>query len=156
MRSRRGFGFKLDYDREIAADEKLIASMHCLIDNGWFHPTTMIHDGVTIDVRSYCYSLIDLALADAGTAVKLDLTLDDLGAIARVLDRDHRLPQLDGSVVVTNEIPTPGTYKRGDAVIKRIESIHQGELPEEATARKILKKAKADLTRHKRNKVKYA
>lgn len=156
MRSRHGWGFKLDYDREIKFDEALIVSMTTLIDNGWFHPTTIVLDGVVIDVRSYHYSLIDLALADAfGTAAKLGLTVDDLGDIARTRHRDHRLHQLDGSVVVTSETATPGAYQRGDKLLERIVSIHEGELPDEATAHKILKKAKADLARHKRNKAKY-
>lgn len=156
MRARQGgWGFKLNYDREIKADQDLITRMTNLIENRWFHPATMIKDGVAHDISNYSISLIDLALMDVKvTAAQLVLSLDDLSDLAYAADRNFSQAQLDGNVV---ELPheNPGAYKRGEVIVDRLEAIWAGDLYTEALSRKVLKKAKADLARHKRNKAKH-
>lgn len=155
-RSKRGWGFKVDYDLAIKQDEDLIARLTRLIDNRWFKPAAMVLDGVTHDLRPYSTTLVDLALMDvSGTAVQLGLSIDDLADLACTLHRDNRQAQLDGSVVMLN-IGTPGAYKRGDAIADRICAIWDGDLNDEETTRKILKHAETALARHKRNQAKYA
>ena len=156
MRARQGgYGFAINYDREIKADHDLVTQMTRLIENRWFHPATMVKDGIARDISSYSISLIDLALMDVKvTAAQLGLSLDDLSDIAYAADRDFSSVQLDGSVV---ELPheTPGAYKRGEVIVDRLEAIWAGDLYTEELLRKVLKKAKADLARHKRNKAKH-
>lgn len=153
----RGWGFKLDYDREIAADSKLIEQLTRLIENRRFHPGVMIKAGFPIDISGYSITLIDLAFLDVmGTAAQLGLSLLDLSDLACVMDReDFAMTQLDGSVVALPE-EAQGAYKRGGVLVDRLEKIWSGDLYSEEKSLALLKKAKADLARHKRNKAKYA
>jgi hypothetical protein len=151
-----GWGFKLDYDKEIAADEKLIAQLTRIIENGWFHPTTMIQDGSPRDISGNYAGLTTLVFMDIGRmAPQLGLSLADLSDLAWAVDQDPSCVQLDGSTVELPEPVQPGAYKRGKAIADRLVALWEGDLYPEALAKKVLKKAKTDRSRHKRNKLKY-
>jgi hypothetical protein len=151
-----GWGFKLDYDKEIASDEKLIVQLTRIIENGWFHPTAMIKDGISRDISTYSISLTALVFMDvARVASQLALSLADLSDLAYAADHEFSCPQLDGSVVELPEEVQPGAYKRGAAIADRLTTLWEGDLYPEALVQKVLKKAKAGLARHKRNKLKY-
>lgn len=151
-----GWGYKLDYDKEIAADEKLIAQLTRIIESGWFHPATMIKDGAARDISNYWVGLTALVFMDvARVAPQLGLSLADLSDLAYAIDHEFSCPQLDGSVVELPEEVQPGAYKRGKVIADRIVALWEGDLYPEAMAQKVLKKAKTDLARHKRNKLKY-
>jgi hypothetical protein len=151
-----GWGFKLDYDKEIASDEKLIAQLRRIIDSGWFHPATMVKDGNARDISTYSVCLVDLLFMDvARVAPQLGLSLADLSDLAYAIDQDPSCAQLDGNVVELPEPVQPGAYKRGEVIADRLVQLWEGDLYPEALAQKVLKKAKTDLSRHKRNKLKY-
>jgi hypothetical protein len=151
-----GWGYKLDYDKEIAADEKLIAQMKRIIENGWFHPISIVIDGSVRDISTYSCNLMNLVFMDvARVAPQLGLSLADLGDLAYAVDQDPSCAQLDGSVVELPDPVQPGAYKRGKVIADRLSELWEGDLYPAALAQKVLKKAKTDLSRHKRNKLKY-
>lgn len=151
-----GWGYKLDYDKEIASDEKLIAQLKRIIESGWFHPAAMIKDGGVRDISSYWVGLTALVFMDvARVAPQLNLSLADLSDLAYAIDQEPSCAQLDGSVVELPEPVQPGAYKRGKALADRLCDLWEGNLYPETLAQKVLKKTKTDLSRHKRNKLKY-
>ena len=140
------FGYALNYAKEIATDEKLLARLERARDAGWVK---------TCD-PSYSYWLCDLMLDRAEIATAFGLTAEDRAALADARD-------LTEEDFLARDIPriqpseSPGSwYRRGDVILKRILFAWDGDLYTATELKKQISHAKATLARHRRNKRKYA
>ncbi len=147
---RNGWGFAIDYDKEIAADLALLADVETCLERGWVKP----------DGYAYCFSLTDLALSSAEGAALVGLTDVDRACLGDA----HELPEAEFArlgippLEYTDTGETPGQwYRRGDAIAKRLaeSTAWSSDLLTREQLAKWRKKSKADLARHRRNQTKF-
>ena len=161
MRSKsKGWGFKIDYDQAIREDEKVIAETLRALEHKWFQPiwhaplaTIKILPIVEGELEfSDSWNILTLFLLFPEFAYAAGLTDEDLGVLVYTLDGyEHERYNCFPAPVVG-----PATYKRSDELLKQIEALWpSGYLYSEEKLRTQLKHAKAALSRHKRNKIKY-
>jgi hypothetical protein len=136
----------IDYDKEIAADLKLIADLENIAARGWFRtPETK---------PGYQFGLVDLFLENREKARAFDVSDDDLECYAWVAD--FSIAGLDLYGFKRTDLG-PGWYGRGEALAKKIAAASgwAGDLLSVEEHANNLKKAKASLARHRRNQKKY-
>lgn len=143
---KKPWGYALDYDKEIATDAKLLASLERARDAGW----VKIHD------PSYSYQLHDLMLDRPEIAAAFGLTDEDRTCLADVLDLTSKEFVARGIPSVRSTESDGAWYRRGDAIAKRVLAAWEGDLYTAAELKKLIAAAKATLARHRRNKGKYA
>lgn len=140
MRKSSSWGYKVNYDREIADDEKLIAQCTLHLEQGW---TADRYPGWK--PGAFVVSLVDLVLGVEGVAATLGLSTDDV--------RDLRWFATDAGC---NGDAAEGAYWWGECLHKQLDLLapHWLAWTSEELSR-CLRKAKDNLTRHRRNKAKY-
>lgn len=148
------FGYKVDYDREIAQDERDIREFEAALANGWTH-----------EDRSLGLSLPELVVYAAGGVEPfagrvryeaLGLSPVDVAELAVwVLDNclGDLPPKLQELVDQGQELP--GWHARGEIVHKLVSAHYHSHVLTEEQTRAALKKAKASLARHRRNREKH-
>jgi hypothetical protein len=141
------FGYALDYNKEIAADEERLARLERARDAGWVKKTCD---------PSYSYGLHDLMLERREIATAFGLTVEDRACLADALELPLDALIARGIPVLIPEEPPGPWYRRGDAILKRIVAAWDGDLYTAAELKKQISHAKATLARHRRNKGKYA
>jgi hypothetical protein len=140
------WGFKIDYDAAIKDDEFKVAGLERIIELGLYCPEEWKSAGGG--------TLFFLVLHSAEAAAKLGLTLEDRVALAVESDRLGDYPEL--AAAYPQDAIFADWYRRGDAVAKSL-AWHPWSslLASEEAAKTLLKKCKASLSRHKRNKAKF-
>jgi len=147
QRPDRGFGYAIDYNREIAMDLRTIADTEHLIAQRLLKPDSW--------PTGYAFSVADAAIEGGEWLERLGITEDERHAIAweRECSDDAMLTR---GIPLTQ--PTGNWYARADAALKRIADLVRGwgnDLPTLAEMKRLRSKAKADLARHRRNQRKY-
>lgn len=144
--SGRGWGFKLDYAKEIAADLATIADVEHCLERGWIKPADI--------AGGRAYGLADHVLASTANAATLEMTDEDRACLADTLDYSEEAFDRLGLQKVE---PTGDWYRRGDALAKRINAATgwSSDLLSREALTRWRKKARADLARHRRNQTKY-
>ncbi len=145
----QGWGFPIDYDKEIAADQARVA--HLSSELSIRISRELVPDfiaaypsyGLLEPYRLITYKIDGLAERSA----VLGLTLEDVRAWAYFCDEDR----LEVWGLLGDE--QKGDYARGAAIDKRFD-YRVFETYTEEKRKKALSKARADLSRHKRNKEK--
>jgi hypothetical protein len=130
MTMSRGFGYRINYDKAIAEDLRTIEEMTRLLELGLLKPESE---------RSF-YNVSDAVLTRPDLARALGFTAPEL-AVA--------------SETEPEEWPLPWTLTLERDFDQRCKALYDDYLPTEEEAKGWLKKAKADLSRHRRNKKKY-
>lgn len=145
MRKFGPWSYAINYDAEIANDLREIEALTRVVELQLFLPEKWRAAGFT-------GNLFFLVLDDADAAARLGLSLEDRAALALHADRFDAYPELD------NVIPKGSSYRdwylRGDAARAKLAWYPWTSLLTEAQAKEQLKKAKASLARHRRNKTK--
>lgn len=137
MARRSGWGYAIDYDKEIARDIAELAAVERYLALGVFADPALVADGIHD-------SLAHRVLRDPAAATALGLTADDRTALAILLDA----PLSDG--------PLPdGWYNRARAVAAKLDALWADALLTVDHAKRLRSKVKTDLARHRRNKAKY-
>lgn len=144
----RGFGYAIDYNREIALDLKTLADIEHLITHGLLKPDAVATTG-------YAFSIADAALQGGEWLARLGITEDERHAIAW----ERELPDASFEKLgIPLTEPTGNWYRCADTAYKRLAALAGdwgNDLPTLAEAKRIRAKAKADLARHRRNQLKY-
>jgi hypothetical protein len=154
------WSFKIDYDKAIAEDEAYIAKLTTCMEKGWYATQITWSDTDGKTVTSELMDLADLALYVPGVAASIPLSLQDLSDMVAYRTR-HSDPDYENQIRTGVEkmlgvtLPPESScwYQRGEGVVCSLDGFTF--LPREAEVKTLLKKAKASLSRHKRNKVKY-
>jgi hypothetical protein len=148
-----GFGFRIDYDLAIAQDERVIAWAERSVERGWYVRTLRYDD---LALGSYeADELWKLAIYFPDSWTSLGLTGQDVADLASSLD-------LLDEVRRHSRIPDPQSgasgIRRGDAIVAELEVLSLGGMRmyrDEVAARADLRRSKASLARHRRNRDKY-
>lgn len=144
---RSPWGYKIDYDKEIAEDRKLISEYEAVLAVRRGLPTDLLAaldkhlPGSQLkawDVLLEAHRLGHLAEVSALFRLDQELALD---LIANTYDWDHIEPAIPER--------SPGSYRRSDETGKALEWYEHGL---EEVLKTRIKKAKASLSRHLRNK----
>lgn len=148
----RKWGYSIDYDKEIANDEREISYLSSEACRAFAAVVEAKH------VEGYPYAgqmqTADVLFYAPELHEALGLTKDEVRAFFVALEADDdKIPTLYGA-------RQPGDWRVGDKVADRIgpdglEPLHRWYVPRETARVDALKKAKARLSRHKRNKEKY-
>lgn len=155
-KGRSGFGFKIDYDRAIADDERMIAK---LTDPALIAASATMTDAEWVTYEEHRVDVIWWAALDpARTAERLaivGLTLKEAHDLLFAtynddVNADDMLRAAFGAVDVN-----AASYRNGEDLGKRFEEFHR-DLHRPAKRAEHLKAYKARLARHRRNKAKYA
>lgn len=137
--SKNSFAYKLDYDKEIAQDEAAIARLETLLANEWLRGE-----------QGEASTLVCILFQDPTQAEKLGFTRDDVVALAYSLESDR----------FNDERPVEWMARSGrlgEAICKLMACNHAtlSDLPARVDVVAALRRAKASLARHKRNKLKF-
>lgn len=144
--SGRGWGFKIDYDLAIAQDEAWIAWALRSIERGLYRRSVSSLDG-RWKTEIIELHLLVLYFRDASTA--LGYSAQDVADLAAYVDFDvwKLFPELP------SEQPGRAGHDRGKALLAELSGSFL--YPDEETARGDLRRARASLARHRRNRDKY-
>ncbi len=133
---------KINYDESIAEDERCIAMYDS--ETARAISASLTSDEINWISQGYLWHGPRFALHNVERAGRIfRLTPEDLAYLAARMD--EQVPGLPA-------IPPHGWYARGDEIQKRLEYVVV--MPEEKRAAAV-KRAKTDLARHRRNKVKF-
>jgi len=137
----------IDYDKEIAQDEKNIADMSnpltALVSRELLPAALKAYPESTVESWSLYHILAYPVVGRRERLERFGLSMDDLRAWANVLD-DREFGE---------ELPhNRASFKRGDELARQWEWF---QVMSEPTRLKVLRGAKASLARHKRNKEKF-
>lgn len=141
MSSRNPWSRPIDYNRVIAADERMIALCERAIFGHWF------------PINGYD-SLLTLPFLEASIAEDLGLTGEDLDCLAAYCDfrGDLQAHANRGGDIV-------GWHRRGHAIAERLCALSGGgdsaRIKTEIGWRDMLKAARSSLARHRRNQAKF-
>lgn len=150
MRGRHGFGYAIDYDRAIAADLAEIADAERCLERGWLKPDELEAGGIA-------YSLADHVLASTANAASLGMDDHDRACLADALEYSEAAFAHLG-IALETVTDNRAWYRHGDALARRV-SAATGWSSDLRTRERVtlaLRKARASLARHRRNKSKYS
>lgn len=154
MRTRSGFGYKIDYDRAIANDERmvarltdptLIAASATMTEAEW-----AIYETRHMDV--VWWASMDPARTDERLAI-LGLTRDDARDMCLAIYNDGWDDPLFAASLGRID-PSAGNYRNGMDLAERFKDFYN-DLDRPAKRAECLRAAKTSLARHRRNKAKY-
>lgn len=140
------WGYAIDYDKEIAVDEKQVAqltdSLTVLASQELLPQAMKAYPGSVVSQWNIYQLLAYPAEGRRERAARFGLSMDDLRALS-VYENDDTF----------GEAPEPGDYRRGEAIGKQ-----WADFPvyTEEQRVKALRGARAALARHRRNKAKHA
>jgi ABC-type transporter Mla subunit MlaD len=134
-----GFGYAIDYDQSIADAQARI--------DYYARPVLDVLAPVAATLPTYHHNVIDILVVAPHLASALGLSADDLRAIYKVCDLPVEMYTAAGLTA-----PTPGDYRRGEAICKALNMEHT---PDPERLKEERRKARADLARYKRNKAKF-
>ena len=143
----RGFGFAIDYNREIALDLKSIADAEHLITRSLLKPHSW--------PAGYAFSVADAAIEGGEWLARLGITEEERHAIAWERECSDDAMRALG-IPLTQ--PVGDWYKRADGALGRIAELARGwgsDLPTLTEAKRLRSRAKASLARHRRNQSKF-
>lgn len=139
MRSNRGFGYAIDYVKAIAEAQRVV--------DYYARPELDVLAPVAATLPAYHHNAVDILIVAPHLASTLGLSADDLRAIYFTCD----LPGERYTAAGLSD-PLPEDFRRGEAIIKRLDLEHT---PDPVTLQERRRKAKADLARYKRNQAKH-
>lgn len=147
---RRGWGFKIDYDKAIAEDDMMIRRAQRSIELGLYQRKLPYLNGSgTFDVLD----LWQLVLYGRDVATSLGYSAQDVADLANYVDMDIW--------AIHPDLPQPqdsrAGYQRGKQILAEIDALclNCTLYKDEADAKDGLRRAKASRARHVRNKDKY-
>lgn len=146
--TRNPWAFRIDYPREIAADEAEISQ---LTEPGYVAACRLVTDEEAPHLRQL-HALEWVAFGwskELRSAVEIELRAGLLGLTVAELADYGRFAEWE---TLPAEVERQGVYRRGEAVAKRFDGLVLRSEPERVGA---LKHARAALARHKRNAAKY-
>jgi hypothetical protein len=139
------WGHAIDYDKEIAADEKLVVQLTdpltIFVSQELLPQAMQAYPGSIASQWSFYQLLAHPVEGRRERAARFGLSMDDLRALS-VYENDDAF----------DEAPKPGDYARGEVLGKQWEDF---PVYTEEQRTKALRGARAALARHKRNKAKY-
>lgn len=146
-----GFGYALNYDKEIANDEAEIAAYERALAHDYTKPNSM-------QVEGYYYPIWQLAFESRAIAKSIGLSGRDVGALADYIEMSEAQIVAFGHWHNALEVPETGRawHERGKAALaKCTEAWPYDDLLSVAQLKRARSKAKAALARHMRNREKY-
>lgn len=149
------WSFKIDYDKAIAEDERLIALYTNALNKGVFLPE---------DCAGASWSIVDLLVVNSALAESLGVSRLDLGDLMIFADYDvsnvntQLVSPFHGDLRALYDecAAISGAYRRGAEIYARLRAIYPE--PYLLTASQLttsIKRFRTDLARHKRNKLKH-
>lgn len=146
--AKQGWGFAINYDREIAADQATLEDAERCLLRGWIKPDAFEADG-------RAYSLAWHLISNPQAAAEFGVGEEERLALAWTLEFAE-------TTIVAAGLPArdpllPDWYRVGDRLAARIGQATSwaSDLPTLVLAQRWRRKAKSDLARHKRNQAKY-
>jgi len=141
LEATRGFGYAIDYAKEIEQNEKEIARFEQMLQRGDFAPSTR-----------ELLSVLDLLIMDQDVRRKLGFTADEVATVAAYYDQytDEVLERYG------LHVPPDWSLSAARSIDKRIEALGFDDyLPTEAQVKKWLAVERQRLARHRRNQKQY-
>lgn len=168
--SKKGWGLKIDYVQAIKEDEKCIAFYTRALANGWttekaaeFYFTTFPEIAAryaadpTLGAFGTSLNFERYAVTNPEVATQCGLTPKDVGMLVYTSD-GYEDPYFERFPKPPFFDKVPGSvnpWKAGDAVSAKLAECYFDYLDSEERLKAMLKKAKASLSRHKRNQKLY-
>jgi hypothetical protein len=149
MKKFSSWGYRINYDKAIAEDERQVAYHESALANGWFNWGEWV---------GFSATLSNLVLEKPEAAVALGLSTYDLGCLALVHSDLNEV--LEGRYAHhISALPQEAhgvQWRRGREVEAQLKAVWPNEtLYDEGKLREELKLHKTRLARHKRNKDKF-
>lgn len=159
-----GWGYKIDYDAAIKDDELTIAHYTRALANDWTTDAVVAFYAEHFAERAAAYkaswgsamgsqsTFFDAVVTIPAFATSAGLTTEDV-AVLIATHECYTDPYYDrfGDAPMTG----PALWKRSDELGKKLDALYFNHLDSRERLAKGLKKAKASLSRHKRNKKLY-
>lgn len=164
------WSFKIDYDEAIKDDERQIEFYTRALANGWTREKATEFYFKTFPEIAARYAA-DPSLGTFGTSLNFEhyvivnpevaaqcgLTPEDIGMLVYTSDgyEDPYFERFPKPGYFDKVPGSPNPWKAGDAISAKLKGLYFAYLDSEEHLKKMLKRAKASLSRHKRNKKLY-